>query len=127
MLIVNPNCSIREQFKQKIKYFYNGNNHYISENIEKFANNVYEIRSKLVHGYFNSFEKELRKYKKNFMKDFWFDYYEFTENHWILGAAGGELEQIAKNIVVALLQSKEELIKFKNDDKTSVYFQEKKI
>ena len=125
MLIVNSRCGIKEQFKEKIKYFYTEDNDDIKENIEEFASNVYEIRSKLVHGYFKNFEKELRKYKNKFMKGFWFDYYEFTENHWVLGNAAIRLDYISKNLVMALLKNKDELEKFKNDDKTSIYFKEK--
>lgn len=124
MLIVKSGVGIKEQFKEKLKYFYDEENEDIQNNIEEFAGIIYEIRSKLVHGYFKKFEKELKKYKNKFMKGFGFDYYEFTENHWILSDAAIRLDYISKNLVMALLKNKEELEKFKNDDKTSIYFLE---
>ena len=56
------------------------------------------------------------------MKDYELDYFEFTENHWVIGNAAIMLDEIAKNLVMALLKSKNDMIKFKNDDKSSIYF-----
>lgn len=123
MILVNPKDSIRNQLKKKLKYFYNNEDFYsIKNNIEKFACSVYDLRSKLVHGDFKNYEKEIQKYKNNFMKDYDLDYYEFTEDHWVIGNAAVMLDLIAKNLVMALLTSKEEMIKFKNDDMSSIYF-----
>ena len=122
MVLVNPKDSIRNQLKKKLKYFYYGDDENIINNIEKFACSVYDIRSKLVHGDFKNYEKEIQKYKNNFMKYYKLDYFEFTENHWVIGNAAIILNNIAKNLVMELLKSKNEMEKFKNDDKSSIYF-----
>ena len=122
MILVNPKDSIRNQLKKKLKYFYNGDYDIIKNNMEKFACSIYDIRSKLVHGDFKNYEKEIQKYKRIFMKDYELDYFEFTENHWVIGNAAIMLDEIAKNLVMALLKSKNDMIKFKNDDKSSIYF-----
>lgn len=122
MILVNPKDSIRNQLKKKLKYFYNGDFDIIKNNMEKFACSVYDLRSKLVHGDFKNYEKEIQKYKKNFMENYELDYFEFTENHWVIGNAAIMLDTIAKNLVMSLLTSKEEMIKFKNDDNSSIYF-----
>lgn len=53
-----------------------------------------------------NYEKEVKKYKKNFVRGYDLAYYEFTENPWIIGEAAIVLEKSAKNLVRALLQVK---------------------
>jgi len=123
MLLVNPKKSIREQLKQKLKYI--PIEHYRTMNytdVELWATSVYDIRSKLVHGDFKNFEKEIRKHKNKFLASFDFDYFEFTEIHWVLDIISGALNEVAQILVLYLIKSKEEVYKFRNDDITSILF-----
>ena len=70
MLIVNPQHSTREQFKQKLKYFIDMDELEDREQIENFSAKLYDIRSRLIHGNYNSLKKELIDFNKKFNRNY---------------------------------------------------------
>lgn len=126
MLIINPTQSIKDQFKQKLK-------HFISEelekdigknNLENFASLIYDIRSRIVHGNYNTLTKELKKYKTKYMTHFDFDYYEYREEKWIFSHIGFILQDITSVILFKLFEDKEKLLKFKNDEINELIYED---
>lgn len=114
MLILNPNKPIREEFIKKVKS-------YIKDDIikdisekEKYCALVYNIRSRLVHGNYNSLKKNLNKYKNKYLNSFDINYAEFKEETWILQHIAFTLYDITKELIRELLSDKKKLntIKF---------------
>ncbi len=115
MLIVNPSKSIREQFKQKIKYFVNNEYFNNAEEIEKFSTKLYDIRSRLIHGNYNSLNEELKEFQIKYSKIVEYDLGEFKEVNWNLISVGSYLSSIVINILNKMLEDKKKLIDFKYD------------
>lgn len=69
MLIVNPKRSIRDQFKEKIKFFINLNEYREQNDIENFSVKLYDIRSRLVHGNYNALKRELTDFNKKYNRN----------------------------------------------------------
>lgn len=116
MLIVNPSSNIRNQLKNKLKYFIDSEfSEDIETDIENFSTLLYDIRSRLIHGNFNSLKRELFKYKNNYMKNFDFDYGEYKEENWIIISINLKLRKIVKNIMYKYFNEYEKLNDFKFD------------
>lgn len=115
MLIVNPTQSIREQFKQKIKFFTNTNDFDIPEEIEKFSTKLYDIRSRLIHGNYNSLKEELKDFQIKYMKTAEYDLGEFKEINWNLISVNISLSNIVRSILTKMLENKKKLNDFKHD------------
>lgn len=117
MLIINPSQtkSIREQFKNKIKYFVNSTDPNIINDIEDFSIRLYDIRSRLVHGNYSALKKELRNFDEKYNKSANYDYTEFKEENWILMSVSGHLLSIVINILNKMFKDKKKLDDFKND------------
>ena len=122
MLIVNPKCDTRNQMKQKLKFFINNDILKANEEseIEYYSGLIYDIRSRLIHGNFNSLKKELIKYKNRYMQSFNFDYGEYKEENWILISISIKLRQIVKNIMIKFFNEYEKLEDFKFDRINSI-------
>lgn len=117
MLIINPVRDTRSQLKDKLKFFVDDLSIEFENEIdvENFSTLIYDIRSRLIHGNFNSLKKELFKYKKNYLKNFTFDYGEYKEENWIIGHLNLELRNILKNIMYKYFNKYEMLKDFKYD------------
>lgn len=116
MLIVNPQYSTREQFKQKLKYFIDMDELKDREKIENFSAKLYDIRSRLIHGNYNSLKKELIDFNKKFNRNTNYDYGEFKEENWIISDISFITKRILRNIIEAMLIDKNKLYKFKMDE-----------
>lgn len=116
MLIINPRCSTREQFKIKIKNFINISDFENEENIEKFSTLLYDIRSKLIHGDFKNLIKNLMSFNKLFNQEYSFDFGEAKEVNWILSTVNYRLRDIIREVVNMMLEDKAELYNFKMDE-----------
>lgn len=116
MLIVNPKNSTREQFKQKLKFFINMNELENSTQVEEFSASLYDIRSRLIHGNYNSLKKELIKFNKKFNYNREYDYGEFKEENWILINISFKAKRILRNIIEKMLKDKNRLYRFKMDE-----------
>lgn len=115
MLIINPKRSIRDQFKEKIKFFMNQNEFKCKEDIEDFSVKLYDIRSRLVHGNYNTLKKELINFNKKYNKNVNYDYGEFKEQNWIMINISFKLKKILRNIIEIMLEDKNKLYDFKMD------------
>lgn len=116
MLIVNPQHSTREQFKQKLKYFIDMNELENREQIENFSAKLYDIRSRLIHGNYNSLKKELIDFNKKFTRNTNYDYGEFKEENWIIINISFITKRILRNIIETMLKDKNKLYMFKMDN-----------
>lgn len=122
MLIVNPAFNTRSQLKEKLKHFIDDEVLKTDSEIEleNFSILLYDIRSRLIHGNFNSFKKELSKYKNNYMKTYNFDYGEYKEKNWIIISINLKLKRIVKNIMYKYFNEYEALNDFKYDKITKI-------
>lgn len=122
MLIVNPAFNTRSQLKDKLKYFIDDDvlKTDSETELENFSTLLYDIRSRLIHGNFNSFKKELFKYKNNYMKTYNFDYGEYKEENWIIISINLNLKRIVKNIMYKYFNEYEALNDFKYDKITKI-------
>lgn len=116
MLIVNPQRSTREQFKQKLKYFIDIDELEDRDQIENFSAKLYDIRSRLIHGNYNSLKKELIDFNKKFNRYTNYDYGEFKEENWIILDISGIAKRILRNIIEVMMIDKNNLYKFKMDE-----------
>lgn len=116
MLIVNPQHSTREQFKQKLKYFVDMDELENREQIENFSVKLYDIRSRLIHGNYNSLKKELIDFNKKFTRNTNYDYGEFKEENWIIINISFITKRILRNIIETMLKDKNKLYMFKMDN-----------
>lgn len=116
MLIVNPKCSAREQFKQKLKLFIDDDEIKDKEQIEEFSTKLYDIRSRLIHGDYNALKKELIRFSKKFNSGMEYDYGEFKEENWIIMDISNRARHILRNILEVMLNDKKRLLKFKMDE-----------
>ena len=116
MLIVNPKHSTREQFKQKLKYFIDIDELENREQIENFSAKLYDIRSRLIHGNYNSLKKELIDFNKKFTRNTNYDYGEFKEENCIIINISFITKRILRNIIETMLKDKNKLYMFKMDN-----------
>ena len=116
MLIVNPQRSTREQFKQKLKYFIEIDELEDIDQIESFSTKLYDIRSRLIHGNYNSLKKELIEFNNKFNRNTNYDYGEFKEENWIIMDISFKAKKILRNIIEVMLEDKNKLHKFKTDE-----------
>ena len=116
MLIVNPQRITREQFKQKLKYFIDIDELEDRDQIENFSAKLYDIRSRLIHGNYNSLKKELIDFNKKFNRYTNYDYGEFKEENWIILDISGIAKRILRNIIEVMMKDKNNLYKFKMDE-----------
>lgn len=122
MLIVNPALNTRSQLKDKLKYFIDDDvlKNASETKLENFSTLLYDIRSRLIHGNFNSLKKELFKYKNNYMKTYNFDYGEYKEENWIIISINLNLRRIVKNIMYKYFNEYEALNDFKYDKRSKI-------
>lgn len=115
MLIINPRERIREQYKKKIKFFVNKGDFSSENQIVDFSKRLYDIRSRLVHGNYNSLKKELKDFDKIYNANSEYDFGEFKEENWILQNVSYRLKNIVINILEKMLNDKKWLNDFKFD------------
>lgn len=113
MLLLNPNKPIKEEFIYKTKKYIRNSRIKDIEEKEKYCGLVYDIRSRLVHGNYNSLKKHLKKYKNLYLKDFDIDYTEFKEETWIIQHIAFTLQDIVKELIRELLNDKKKMNEIK--------------
>ncbi|MBT2663510.1 hypothetical protein [Bacillus sp. ISL-45] len=75
------------------------------ENNEKkklFAKIIRQIRNKIAHGDFLGLQKKLEEYAAHFMKNYYFDYFEYSRENWIYLNICCELDRILADILWCL-------------------------
>lgn len=120
MLLVNPKNSTREQFKQKLKFFINMDELEDKTQVEDFSARLYDIRSRLIHGNYNSLKKELIEFNNKFNYKREYDYGEFKEENWILIDISFKAKRILRNIIEKMLKDKNRLYRFKMDETDNI-------
>lgn len=115
MLIINPKESIREQYKNKIKFFIEESEFSDENQIIDFSKRLYDIRSRLVHGNYSSLKKELKSFDRIYNKNAEIDTGEFKEENWILMSVSHRLRKIVINILKQMLDNKKKINDFKFD------------
>lgn len=113
MLIINPKESIREQYKNKIKFFIEESEFSDENQIIDFSKRLYDIRSRLVHGNYSSLKKELKSFDRIYNKNADIDIGEFKEENWILMSVSHRLRKIVINILKQMLDNKKKINDFK--------------
>ncbi len=79
-----------------------------------FAKLLWKFRNKIAHGEFESLQKLLTQYREKYMKEFWFDEYEYSIENWTYGDIGLRLNSILSEILWLLISDTEQLMKIKN-------------
>jgi len=76
----------------------------------RFCMLVRQIRNKIGHGDFHSMNLKCEEYANEFMQTFWFDYYEFSRQNWILSNICVALNNTLANVLWMMLNDKNKLI-----------------
>lgn len=90
---------LRKELIKKVPQFVPDN----IEDKELWIKTIYNIRCKLAHGDYFAFRKEIELYNRNFLKNFNFDYYEFSHITWIRNAVFSDLEVVISNVIWMML------------------------
>ncbi|MCM3575494.1 hypothetical protein M3172_20025 [Mesobacillus subterraneus] len=67
-----------------------------------FAKIIRQIRNKIAHGDFLGLQKKLEEYAAHFMKNYYFDYFEYSRENWIYLNICCELDRILADILWCL-------------------------
>lgn len=90
--------------------------HFLSDHIEDskrtfFAEIVRKLRNKIGHGDFKAVQHLLQQYRQSFMKNFWYDEYEYSIESWTYGNICWHLDEALNEILWLMLSDKEQLLK----------------
>ncbi|MBO5349052.1 MAG: hypothetical protein J6A89_04460 [Clostridia bacterium] len=83
MLVKNKKHNSWEEDDYNVftKYIYDKDN--VINNKIEFVKLIIQIRNKIAHCDTSGLYKKLHKYKNEYMKHYYFDYYEYSEENWI--------------------------------------------
>ena len=111
MLIINPKTKGKTcgELESKLPAFLANNRLSTEEEKRQFCSMIRVIRNKIGHGDFKQLHKKLEEYAGCFMKNYWFDYYEYSHINWIYLNLCCELNQIVSNIIWKKLIHKQEV------------------
>lgn len=76
----------------------------------QFCALIRQMRNKIGHGDFFSMNQKCEEYANEFMQNFWFDYYEFSRQNWILSNICINLNTTLANIIWMMLNNKDKLL-----------------
>lgn len=79
-----------------------------------FGSLIRRLRNKIGHGDYVGFQKLLTEYRRRFMKEFYFDEYEFSIETWIINSICIELDIILSEIIYQYFTEKDTFLLFKN-------------
>ena len=120
MLIVNYNKVISnnskketstKETKRKLPQFIDWDLDYKQKQL--FANIVGDLRNKIAHGNFKEVQVLLEKYRNCFMKNFWYDEYEYSIENWTYNNITLKLDRILANILWLMIYNKKKLIEIR--------------
>jgi len=116
LLIINPQKSISNQFRTKLKMFIRDER--ISKDMyEQLGKLLYDVRSSLAHGNIKTLMYDLNKYSKNFNDNFNYDLSEFKKESWDLNSINILYSNIVKNLIKFYTSDKKLLNTIKYDYK----------
>lgn len=111
MLIINPKGKGKTvgEIEQKLPQF-------LPDYIEAsqralFSDIMRRLRNKIGHGDFKAVHQLLEQYQKSFMKNFWFDEYEYSVENWIYGNICLNIDKALNEILWLMLSDKAQLMK----------------
>lgn len=114
MLIINPKGKGKTvgEIEQKLPQF-------LSDNIESsqrtyFSEIMRRLRNKIGHGDFKTVQQLLELYHQSFMKNFWFDEYEYSVENWIYGNMCLRIDEALNEILWLMLSDKAQLMKIQS-------------
>lgn len=115
MLIVNPKCfgKMKSEMKRKLPQFLNEDIFENRKMKEAFSDYIRVIRNKIAHGDFKSLSKKLEEYASVFMKNYWFDYFEYSRENWIYLNICCTLDNIVSKLIWKELTCKDEMDKLR--------------
>ncbi|MGG0718916.1 hypothetical protein ABE096_15130 [Robertmurraya massiliosenegalensis] len=98
----------KEDFKDPIKFDnklaeFIELDRYTNKKKEVFAKIIRQIRNKIAHGDFIGVRKKLEDYAASFMKNYYFDYFEYSRENWIYLNICCELDRILADIIWKLI------------------------
>ena len=79
----------------------------------KILDTLNKIRNKISHGDFVSLKEQLEVFAKLAMKNYWFDYGEFTRTNWIINYLTCITEEIFINVMNEYLNNKQKIEQLK--------------
>lgn len=115
MLIINPNGNGKThgELEKKLPRFLQ-NQLIDNENSELFCKIARKLRNKIAHGDFVEFQNLLEEYRTNFMKNFWYDEFEYSVESWTINSICLSLKSALSEILFEFFSNKEEFIRFQN-------------
>lgn len=106
MLLINPSNNGRTQgeIERKLPQF-------LSNRIDNSKKTLYaeymrKCRNKIAHGDSEFIAKLLKDYRNEFMKNFWYDEFEYSIDNWTYGNISLELDEALNNILGFMLNDK---------------------
>lgn len=110
MLIINPNGNGRTvgEMERKLPQFLP-----ITINTsqkELFSTIMRKLRNKIGHGDFMAIQQLLEEYRNSFMKNFWYDEFEYSIENWTYGNICLNLDKALSNILWLMLFDKQKLL-----------------
>ncbi|MFE1242954.1 hypothetical protein ACFW35_02390 [Fictibacillus sp. NPDC058756] len=104
MIIGKEDFNDPVKYDEKFAFFIDSDSYGSNEEKKKlFAKLTRQIRNKIAHGDFVGVRKKLEKYATCFMKNYQFDYFEYSRENWIYLNICCELDRILTNAIWGLL------------------------
>ncbi|MFK9095171.1 hypothetical protein [Bacillus salipaludis] len=91
------------KFDEKLAVFIELDRYANNEKKKLFAKMIRQIRNKIAHGDFLGIRKKLEDYAAYFMKNYHFDYFEYSRENWIYLNICCELDRILADIIWKLI------------------------
>ncbi|PFE14041.1 hypothetical protein [Bacillus cereus] len=102
MIVGKKNLKNPAEFDKKLSLFIESDRYETDEQKKLFAQLIRQIRNKIAHGDFIGVRGKLEDYATHFMKNYNFDYFEYSRENWIYLNICCELDTILANILWAL-------------------------
>lgn len=111
MLIINPKGKGKTvgEIEHKLPQFLSDRIS-ISQRI-LFSEIMRKLRNKIGHGDFKAVQQLLEQYRQSFMKNFWFDEYEYSIENWTYGDICLRLDEALNEILWLMLSNNAHLMK----------------
>lgn len=99
----------------KLPYFFDSE--YSLSQRTKISKSLRQMRNKIAHGDFLSFEEKIEEYAEVAMKGFWYDYSEYSRKNWIIINACCLMNDILKKIIETMFYKNDILLAIKSAKK----------
>ncbi|PLR80076.1 hypothetical protein CVD25_22535 [Bacillus canaveralius] len=99
MILGKEDLDDSSKFDEKLATFVKLDRYQNNEKEIQFAKIIRQIRNKIAHGDFIGLQRKLEDYAAYFMKNYHFDYFEYSRENWIYLYICCELDKILANIL----------------------------